>query len=272
MSLDIPERFRDAGDADEDVAIPKHNNTISMHQSIFSMIARVGQQSQTDLGPTEEVDSGESDNEARRNIKYGGLDGAARMSRLSSIHDFHRPLEDVQEDRALQGKHRRALSEHRLMRSLPKLKSSSRKESKSEAQPADAMSSSQFLPPRPSEDAPSSSRDEQTVIDKPRVTPGQGLHVEKRRDPERRKKQGSSKGGSKNKTTASLANRLQQIFEFEESEEVISGSSHRAEKILSDLYRIPVLAVTKHSTSRLHVYYSETHLLLRVYTKETCMH
>ncbi|KAF1979951.1 sterol 3-beta-glucosyltransferase [Bimuria novae-zelandiae CBS 107.79] len=223
VSLDIPERFKDAGDADEDVAVPKQHNAISMHQSIFSMIARVGQQSQTDLGLTEEVDSGDSDDEARRNIKYGSLDGAARMSRLSSIHDFQRPLEDVEEGKPLKGKHRRSLSEHKLLRSLPKLKPAGRKESKSEAQATGNMSSSQFLPPRQSEDEPSSSsRDETLVGNRPTPASGEKLQVGKRRGSERKSRQGSTKGVSKSKTTLPLANRLQQIFEFEDLEEVIS--------------------------------------------------
>ncbi|KAJ4303770.1 Sterol 3-beta-glucosyltransferase [Kalmusia sp. IMI 367209] len=224
ISLDIPERFRDAADAEEDVAAPKHNNAISMHQSIFSMIARAGQQSQTDLGATEEVDSGDSDDDARRNIQYSSLDGAARMSRLSSAHDFQSPFEGVEEGRALKGKHRRAISEHKLLRSLPKLKISSRKESKSEARGVDPMSSSQFLPPPPppEDEASSSSRDESLVRNKSRTSSGQDLHVEKRRGSERKSRLGSIATGSKGKATVSLANRLQQIFEFEELEEVIS--------------------------------------------------
>ena len=223
VSLDIPERFRDAGDADEDVAVPKLNNTISMHQSIFSMIARVGQQSHTDTGITEEVDSGdgESDDGVRQNIKYGSLDGAARMSRLSSVHDFQKSLQDVEEGKSLSGKHRRTLSEHKLLRSLPKLKISNRKEIKSEAQTTEAMSSSQFLPPQPSDDVPSTaSRDESDMSQSASV---RDLYTEKRRGSERNNKQETTSGVSKGKTKVPLANRLQQIFDFEGVEEVISG-------------------------------------------------
>lgn len=230
VSLDIPERFRDAGDADEDVAVPKHNNTVSMHQSIFSMIARVGQQSQTDLGITEEVDSGDSDDDARRNIKYSSLDGAARMSRLSSVHDFQSPSQGMEDGKAPREKHRRTLSEHRLLRSLPKLKISGRKETKSESRPADVMSSSQFLPPRPSNDVPSDlSRDDVPVGNKIMTTklPAEDLHHDKRRGSDRKSKQGSSASANKTKIAMPLANRLQQIFEFEDLEEVISGSSRR---------------------------------------------
>ncbi|KAF9733093.1 Sterol 3-beta-glucosyltransferase [Paraphaeosphaeria minitans] len=223
VSLDIPERFRDAGDADEDVAAPKHSNAISMHQSIFSMIARAGHQSQTDLGFTHQVDSGDSDNEARQNIKYGSLDGAARMSRLSSVHDFHSPLEEVEEGKALKSKHRRALSEHKLLRSLPKLKMSGRKESKSEAYATNTMSSSQFLPSHHSADEPPfSSRDESLVEPNPKPASGQDLRVEKRRGPDRNSRHGGTTSGPKSKKTVPLANRLQQIFDFEDLEEVIS--------------------------------------------------
>lgn len=226
VSLDIPERFKDVSDVDEDVAVPKHSNAISMHQSIFAMMARAGHQSHTDLGLTEEVDSGDSDDEAKRNLRYGSLDGAARMSRLSSVHDFQSPLGEVEEGKTLKGKHRRALSEHKLLRSFPKLKLSGRKESKSEAQAADAMSSSQFLPPRPSEDESSPSfRDKSQVRNKPNARPAEGLHVEKQRGPERKDRHGSTVGSSKSKPTVPLANRLQQIFEFDSLEEVISGSS-----------------------------------------------
>lgn len=225
VSLDIPERFRDAADADEDFAAPKHNNAISMHQSIFSMVTRAGQQSQTDLGATAEVDSGESDDDTRRNIQYNNLDGAARMSRLSSVHDFQSPIEGVEDGRVTKGKHRRALSEHRLLRSLPKLRKPSRKESRTEAQGEDLMSSSQFLPPpRPSKEEPSSpSPDESLSRNKTKTTSDRDLSVEKQQSSERKGKAGSITGGSKGKTTVSLANRLQQIFEFEDLEEVISG-------------------------------------------------
>ena len=275
VSLDIPERFRDAGDADEDVAVPKHNNTISMHQSIFSMIARVGQQSQTDLGITEEVDSGDSDDEARHNVKYSSLDGAARMSRLSSVHDFQSPSQDTGDDKVPREKHRKTVSEHRLLRSLPKLKISGRKDTKSETRPADAMSSSQFLPPRSSKDDPSDlPRNDVPAGNRTMSTklPAEDSHNEKRRGSDRKSKQGSSASANKTKVAMPLANRLQQIFEFEDLEEVISGSSHSPGRGSStNIVRIPVLVAAEHFASGLYVHYTETHLLLRVYTKETCM-
>ena len=227
-SLDIPERFRDGPDADEDFAAPKHSNAVSMHQSIFSMIARAGQQSQTDLGIMEELDSGDSDVEAKRRTQYHNLDGAARMSRLSSAHDFQSPPSEYEDSdgKLFKGKHRKAVSENKLLRSLPKLKMSGRKEPKPVAQPVDLMSSSQFLPPQNSEDVTSPSPDERRMKQKSRNSTNQYISIEKRQNSERQSRHGSLTGVSKSKGADALATRLQQIFEFDGLEEVISGWSH----------------------------------------------
>jgi sterol 3beta-glucosyltransferase len=223
LSLDIPERFKDGDDAHEDVTAPKRNDTMSMNQSIFSMIARAGQQSQVDLGTMQEVDSGDSDDDGKRKTPYRGLDGAARLSRLSTANDFQAPREDAPAEKAGQPKHRRALSDNKLLRSLPKLKMSSRKEPRPEGQHADQMSSSQFLPPPPTPDTPKElPASEQPSKGKTRATPGEDVHVEKLRSSNRRSKREGTASLGKSKGPATLAARIQQIFEFEEAEEVIS--------------------------------------------------
>jgi sterol 3beta-glucosyltransferase len=216
MSLDIPERFKDGDDAHEDVTAPKRNDTMSMNQSIFSMIARAGQQSQVDLGTMQEVDSGDSDDENKRKSPLYSLDGAARLSRLSTANDFQAPPEDAQDDRLGPTKHKRALSENKLLRSLPKLKVSSRKENRLEGQHADQMSSSQFLPPRPSMEASTQMpRSAQPSRDKSKIIPDQEIRVEKVRNSDRRSRHGGSAVLVKNKEPVTLARRIQQIFEFE---------------------------------------------------------
>lgn len=223
VSLDIPERFKDGDDAQEDVTAPKRTNTMSMNQSIFSMIARAGQQSQTDLGTMQEVDSGDSEDEGKKRIPYHSLDGAARLSRLSSANDFHPPTDEMQDGKMEKSKHRRTLSENKLLRSLPKLRISNKKEARPEGQRTDQMSSSQFLPPRPTPEELSSP----TIIEpapraKANITPGEEIYVEKGRTSGRRSRHGSSAGLAKTKAPVTLAKRIQQIFEFEEVEEVIS--------------------------------------------------
>jgi sterol 3beta-glucosyltransferase len=223
MSLDIPERFKDGDDAQEDVTAPKRSDTMSMNQSIFSMIARAGQQSQVDLGTMQEVDSGDSDEEGKGKTPFRNLDGAARLSRLSTTNDFQAPKESAEAEKTGQTKHRKALSENKLLRSLPKLKMSSKKDTRTDPQHTDQMSSSQFLPPRPSSDAPSMvPPSEQTSRAKRRAVLCDDVQVDKVRKSDQRSKQGSSSGLPKSKGSVTLATRIQQIFEFEDVEEVIS--------------------------------------------------
>jgi sterol 3beta-glucosyltransferase len=224
VSLDVPERFRDGDDAQEDVTAPKRINTMSMNQSLFSMIARAGQQSQTDLGTMQEVDSGDSDDGGKLKATYHNLAGAARLSRLSSANDFQNPTGGLDEPTVEKGKHRRTLSENKLLRALPKLKLSSRKEARSESHRVDQMSSSQFLPPKPSPDEISSPSSEvpPKTKEKNQITAGEDIHVEKGRNSGRKSRRGSAAGLAKSKAPVTLAQRIQQIFEFDEVEEVIS--------------------------------------------------
>ena len=226
VSLDIPERFKDGDDAQDDVTAPRRNNTMSMNQSMFSMIARAGQQSQTDLGAMREVDSGDSDDEAKQPVQYHSLDGAARLSRLSSAHDFRAHQDEDGDKKISHGKHRRILSDNKLLRSLPKLKIAGRKDATSDSRPTDLMSSSQFLPPKSPPDGPSAtSSNDQSSANRSTVTPGEEIHVERRKTSDRKVKHGSTAALSKGKGPISLAKRLQQIFEFDDVEEVISGMS-----------------------------------------------
>jgi sterol 3beta-glucosyltransferase len=179
-------------------------------------------------------DSGDSDDEVKPDTQLQGLDGAARLSRLSSAHDFQSPADEAEHGKGPKSKHPRALSEHKLLRSLPKLKVASRKEVKSEAHTANQMSSSQFLPPRPSEDAPAKTEDEPPLKHKSKATPGEEIHVEKRRGADRKSRHESTAVVTKGKESVTLAKRLQEIFEFGAVEDVISGMSFES-KVYSKL-------------------------------------
>ncbi|KAF1830750.1 UDP-glucose:sterol glycosyltransferase [Decorospora gaudefroyi] len=222
VSLDVPERFKYGDDAQEDVTAPRRTNTMSMNQSLFSMIARAGQQSQTDLGTMQEVDSGDSDDDGKRKAPYRRLDAAARLSRLSSANDFQAQPGDARDRMAEKRKHRRTLSENKLLRSLPKLRMPSRKDTRPEGQGVDQMSSSQFLPPHLSPDESQTPSREQPAKAKPQSTTDEKLHVEKARGSGQKSRQGSSAGLAKSQAPVTLAKRIQQIFEFDEVEEVIS--------------------------------------------------
>lgn len=219
-SFDVPERFQDGDDAHEDVTAPKRSNTISMNQSIFSMIARAGQHSQTDLGTMLEADSADSDDEADKKQPHHNRDGAARLSRLSSTNEFPVPAE-LQDQTKGKSKHRRTLSENKLLRSLPKLTLSSRREGNREDHRHSRTSASQILPPGRSP-VPTPSADVQSSKHKGDKTVEKELHVGKPKQSGRRSRTDSSGGFEKSKSPVTLAKRLQQIFEFDEIEEVIS--------------------------------------------------
>ncbi|KAL5118466.1 Sterol 3-beta-glucosyltransferase [Pleosporales sp. CAS-2024a] len=222
-SLDIPERFKDGEDADEDVTAPKRSDTMSMNQSIFSMIARAGGQSQINLGTMPELDSGDSDGEGKDMTAHRDRNGAARLSRLNTLAGLQIPQRVSPPSKTGQASHRRSLSGNKLLRSLPKLKLSSRNEARTQDYSADQMSSSQILPSRPmaetTSDVPKSDRMSETASEA--TSSGTGL-VEKADKSEPWNAHGGLVDLTKSRNPATLAARLQQIFDFEHVEEVIS--------------------------------------------------
>lgn len=223
VSLDIPERFRDGDDAQEDVTAPKRKDAMSMNQSLFSMIARAGQQSQSDLHAMQDIDSGDSDDGRKpTDGPYHGLDGAARLSRISTSKDFHNSSDGTGDGRRSMDKHRRALSEHKLLRPFPKLHGSGRRESHTEPRRSDAMSSSQLLA-RPPESEPIRHSQGDHSSKGQAQTPTDELRAENRGAGDKTSRSAGTAGVAKGTAPATLAKRLHQIFEFESLEEVISG-------------------------------------------------
>ncbi|KAI9830257.1 MAG: hypothetical protein M1819_005784 [Sarea resinae] len=103
---DIPERFKDGNDAQDDVTAPKGKMAPYMNQSLFSMIAAAG--SRADFHSRfDDDDSSESDDEPE-------VDGAAA----------EKMAEDPKVQRSLssrKGKHRRLLSDRKILKSIPLL-------------------------------------------------------------------------------------------------------------------------------------------------------
>lgn len=229
VSLDMPARFREDGeDENEDVTAPKRKDTMSMNQPFLAMIARAGQQSQTDLSTMVEEDSGDSDNDGTQRAPIHGLDGASRLSRISKSNIFQRPSREP--DRSTSTKHRKVLSENKLIHSLPKLKMPGRKAEQAETQATQDMSSSQFLAPLELKRDDSVERPQGEVASKLKAKgrpSNDETAVEKRRPSDRRSRPGSSTSVGMGKAPGTLARRLQQIFEFESLEEVISGEECR---------------------------------------------
>jgi sterol 3beta-glucosyltransferase len=105
QSIDIPERFRDGDDAQDDVTAPRgKTGQYMMNQSVFSMIAAAG--SKVDFHSRFDGDSSESEEE-KEEERVGERKSTAKPSDT---------LDDLKSE-----KHRQKLSEHKLLKSLPKL-------------------------------------------------------------------------------------------------------------------------------------------------------
>jgi sterol 3beta-glucosyltransferase len=107
VTMEIPDKFRDGDDVDEDVTAPK-NPALNLNQSVFGMIAAAG--SQVDFNARFEAMS--SDDE----------DATEPSSRDDTTEKGNRAdMEEANTVRSRLDKHRRKLSEHKLLKSLPNL-------------------------------------------------------------------------------------------------------------------------------------------------------
>ncbi|KAI9793133.1 MAG: Sterol 3-beta-glucosyltransferase [Candelina submexicana] len=207
VSLDIPERFQDGEDADEDVTAPKGKDVQYMNQSLFSMIAAAG--SKTDFHSRFDDDSSE-DEVGQSAIRPQDSDTSKHAQVSKDDTKSRRKLHKQGQDK----------SEHRMLRSLPRLPHlRTSKEGKDRAQ-----SSNSTKPEH------SGHLNESLVNNSPREAPVMSRMLEaqaqlKMADPIL---EGEKKG---HKLTADivlkessngLAIRLMEIFDFGEPEEVIS--------------------------------------------------
>ncbi|KAF2753590.1 hypothetical protein EJ05DRAFT_494741 [Pseudovirgaria hyperparasitica] len=209
VSLDIPEKFKDGADIEEDAsAAPKGQETWTMNQSLFSMIAKTG--SQADLHtPLEEVASSDSDGEHEGRLKSRKRGDAAQ---------YMSPPRHTSASFA--NRHRRKISDSKLLKSLPRLRT--RREARDASNDQD-MSTSQILPPKPAQVTASRPSRESALLD----TRPTHIHDSDEAGPSRptasrRGRHESLSETSESSPPPTLAQRLQDIFEFEELEEVIS--------------------------------------------------
>jgi sterol 3beta-glucosyltransferase len=206
VTMDIPERFRDGDDAEEDHTTLAGGNAY-MNQSVFGMIAAAG--SQVDFNAR--FDTQSSDEEE---------DSTEQPSQESTGSNIH--VEKTRQDKtAKPEKHRRKFSENRLLRSLPRLGTKSKSKIKSSSphspsspvheSPSDLVTPSIQLPRTASRDAPVMSR---------MLNAKAELSMRPSFDMPRSDTEGEDNGqvGS-----SSLAKRLMEIFNFDKPEDVIEG-------------------------------------------------
>ncbi|KAI9889028.1 MAG: Sterol 3-beta-glucosyltransferase [Vezdaea aestivalis] len=200
--LELPERLQDGDDTQEDVTAPKGTNAQYMNQSVFSMIAAAG--SKVDFNARFDEESSDSEEEthegqtfAAENVNTGPTLETLPKSKLRS--------------------HRKKISEHKLLKSLPKLNLGTIKErnymSQSTILPSTLHVSSSKIGVTP-RDAPLMSQliEAQAQLD-PSSLSSQLQEVAQRED--------SIEDGEAQQYSA-LSRRLMEIFELEKPERVIS--------------------------------------------------
>lgn len=220
VTMEIPERFRDGDDADEDCTAPGASGAQFLNQSVFGMVTAAG--SQVDFNARFDGGSSDEEDESTRSPnRQGTPDLMADKKRGESTESR---------------KHSRKFSERGLLKSMPRLRIRSPSKSTS-PQPDNKPSQSV----EPSVDSPITS----PTLSEPPHTPfartiTQDTMVMSRMleakaqlsarpsfDIAERETAGLGNTGTSSTTSGSLANRLREIFEFDEAEDVIEGT-HRA--------------------------------------------
>jgi sterol 3beta-glucosyltransferase len=214
-TMDIPERFRDGEDADEDCSAPKGSPAQFMNQSVFGMIAAAG--SQVDFNARFDGQSSDEEDAAIDPSSTSYQGSASSLDKLSTSQATLKP----------DSKHRRKFSENKLLKSLPHLSMKSSK-SKREIQRKDTAELSSPTLDEPPTESPAT----ETTRTSTRQAPVMSQMLEARAQLESRPSFDlSEKLGNKewqpdsaDGTSSSLALRLKDIFAFEDAEEVIQGS------------------------------------------------
>ena len=212
-SFDLPDRLRDGPDAQDDVTAPKGSAAPYTHQTVFSMIAAAGRKKDFHARFDEES----SEDEA------SGVVGNKRTGDLVSSPSTTSEVAASDQDTEQKRKHKRKISEHKLLRSLPKLSLKTTRERKSSS--ANRMSQSQFLPPQPHEER------HELAVDRPRndvpvmsqiLKAEQEMDLSEHRSDPRTSIDTTVPSTPRRRASTTLAERLKEIFEFEVPEEVIS--------------------------------------------------
>jgi sterol 3beta-glucosyltransferase len=207
-SARIPERLRSHGeDMQEDVTAPSHGAGASryMNQSIFSMIAAAG--SKTDFNArfdeSSDSDEGSEDEPVKRSDK--------RKSGVTK--DAASQLKAIQEQDEKKG-HKKKLSQHKLLQSLPKL--SLRPHSKTRKAPQD---------PSPPSDGDSSNSNPRDAPMMSRLLTAEAefeADIEDVETPTRQQILPRTRDRKESSPATLLAVRLMEIFGFEKPEKVVA--------------------------------------------------
>lgn len=264
-SVQYPERLKEGDDVQEDVTAAKGQAAQYVNQSVFSMIAAAG--SKVDFHARFDDDSSGSE----EGPGSGGIAGENATTVPSE--GFGRDQHKEVIDRLPRGPLGESTTQtHGPLRSLPKLKLRTKREKNYMVESAVPRTSDQDSfaespkgnTPR---DAPVMSRmlEAQAQAQLGSCATPSGV----RKDPAGGLPEANARRGH-----TTLVARLKEIFGFDTPEDVIAGWSSTARLYdcspADRLSRVPLLAFTECSTSRLFIHHPVSYLLLCLSTKEIC--
>lgn len=258
VTMDIPERFKDGDDADEDCTAPRGSQAQLMNQSVFGMIAAAG--SRVDFNARFEGQSSDEDDGAEELTHRSSLDASRNIQAIAS-----NPMSDRQ--------HRRRFSDNKLMRSLT-LKSKSKRDSQRgetvTSTPA-VQNENERTPESPALEFTRTNTREAPVMSQMLEAEAQmssrpSFDITGRRGSKEKDDMATSSEGP-----TTLSKRLKEIFDFDEPEEVIQGALFviRSNHNSSNSVRIPMLAHEECTLAGLHVCDFKACLFLCVFAKES---
>jgi sterol 3beta-glucosyltransferase len=215
-SMDLPEHLRHGADEEEDVTKPRGKNKEQyMHQSIFSMVTAAGHHGKrTDFISRFDVDPSESEEDAEGEKQSQAAHDGPSGSPSKSKHD----RSDIQDPPRMKS---------RLLKSLPRLDKMRSRKDKRQASP-DMMSSSQILTPKAKskegsevEDSAEPDISNEAPVLSRMLTARAEMEAAQPTEETQESKDDVVVGTSTVLSPVSLAERLAEIFAFDEAETVI---------------------------------------------------
>jgi sterol 3beta-glucosyltransferase len=204
--MDLPERFRDGSDDENDVCAPRHGG-VALNQSIFGLIAAAGSAAGLDEIPSDSEEEESAKSPMSQTMPAliptpaaGGLDGTLHID---------------------PSKHRRRSSKALLVKSLHKLRLKPIRERKRSTSAEDMMSSSQILQPRQPDSEAEEEQEEDSLPNAPYLS--RILTADKKMREELTGQTSSQdRPQSPAKQPSSLAETVQTIFKFDEKQDIIA--------------------------------------------------
>jgi sterol 3beta-glucosyltransferase len=286
-TLAFPDRFKDLrDDTEEDVLPPSQGPQMfmNMNQSIFGLIAAAG--SNVDFNDRFEGQSSDEEDGAHEDSNKD--DGDADIPGKGKLHErvtkttVLKPGSSSKEsDDTNEGEKQERRASGHLLRSLPQLPRLARSSLSNRTRlrglrPFNTSGGNEIEMPTADSPPPAAESDLADRGDRPEPVMSRMLEARAEMssrpsfDLEGSSRDQQNRGAETGPST--LAQKLKEIFEFEELEEVIEGmvQLHYALFMANDHNRVSLLATPKCPSSRFFVHYLETRLLLCISAQKIC--